>query len=177
MYRIPQHIYFERRRLTLAGVLAFAAGYALYAHIHATVFGLPFPVFTGLFYAVVVMFAAAVTSYFLPNLRKLIDSVAVARLGFAIWVVSVHGQDIAASPLARATVVVGGAIFLLRLGSWIDTFSRTPSAPLLFVNIAARARVAVAWLDNTAVRGSASYPVSIGRRASVASVQNNLAAA
>ena len=129
MYNIPRHVYFERRRLTLAGILAFIAGYALHAHVDATAFGLSFPVFTGFFYAVFVVLTAAMTSYLLPNLRKLIDGVAVSRLGFAIWVVGAHGQEIASSPLASATIIVGGAILLLRLGTWIHTLSRAPTAP------------------------------------------------
>jgi MFS family permease len=159
-------VYFERRRLTLAGILAFVAGYALYAHVNATALGLPFPVFTGFLYAVLVVLAAAMTSYIFPKLRRLIDGVAVSRLGFAIWVIIAQGQEIAGSPLICATIVVGGAIILLRLSNWIDRLSRTPTAPVIFVNVAARARAAVAWLDNaavrdTAVRDGANYPATI----------------
>jgi hypothetical protein len=168
VYTIPRHVYFERRRLSLAGLLAFLAGYALYAHVNAVAFGVPFPVFTGFFYAVVVVLAAALTSYLLPNLRRLIDGVAVSRIGFAIWVVAVHGQEIAASPTASATIVVGGAIILLRLGAWMDRLSQTPAAPALLVRIAARARTFAAWLDNTAVRGGANYPATLGANVSTA---------
>lgn len=179
MYRIPRHVYFERRRLTLAGLLAFVAGYALYAHIPATAFGLPFPVFTGLLYTALVVLTSAVTSYLLPNLRRLIDGVALTRLAFATWVVAAHGQDIAASPVASATIVVGGAIILLRLGSWIDTASRKPAAPVLLVTITAQLRTLAAWLDNAAARGSTNYPASVGKGFATAptSLPNGLAAA
>jgi hypothetical protein len=45
----------------LTGLLAFAAGYALYTHVDATVMGMPFPVFTGLFHMAAVVSAAAVS--------------------------------------------------------------------------------------------------------------------
>ena len=173
MYRIPRHVYFERRRLTLAGVLAFVAGYALYAHINALAFGMPFPVFTGLLYAVFVVLAAAVTSYLLPNLRRLIDGVAVSRIAFAIWVVAVHGQEIAASPMISATIVVGGAIVLLQLGTWTVKLSRAPAAPALLVLVAAWARAFAEWLDNTAVRGGANYPATLGATAAVATARSH----
>ena len=172
MYGIPRHVHFERRRLTLAGLFAFVAGYALYAHITPTAFGLPFPLFTGLLYTALVVLTAAVTSYLLPNLRRLIDGVALTRLAFAAWVVAADGQDIAASPSASAAIVVGGAVVLLRLGTWIDRSSRRPGAPVLLVTFTAQMRTLVAWLDNAAVRGSTNYPASVGK--GVATVSTSL---
>ena len=177
MYRIPRHVYFERRRLTLAGLFAFVAGYALYAHINATAFGLPFPVFTGLLYTALVVLTAAVTSYLLPNLRRLIDGVALTRLAFATWVVAAHGQEIAASPSTTAAIVVGGAIVLLRLGTWIDRSSRKPAAPLLLVAFAAQGRTLAAWLDNAAARGSTNYPVPVGKGLASPGMPDGLATA
>jgi hypothetical protein len=138
----------------MAGVLAFFAGYALYAHVPANLHGLPFPVFTGLLYTTFVVLAASVTTYFLPNLRRLIDGVALTRLGFALWVVAAHGQEVAASPTATAAIVVGGAAVLLRLGVWLDRTSRRPSAPALMVTLATQGRAVTAWLDNAPARST-----------------------
>lgn len=179
MHMIPRHVYFERRRLTLAGVLAFVAGYALYAHVSATVFGMPLPLFTGLCYAGLVVPAAAGTSYFMPNLRRLIEGVAVSRLGFALWVVVAQAWEIAASPLASATIVVGGAFLLLQLGGLINRLSQRPTAKAWFASGAARASAVVGWLDNAAARGDAAYPaaVSNGAAHSLAELQDDLVAA
>lgn len=152
MHRVPRHLYFERRRLTLAGLFAFVAGFALNAHVNSSAFGVPFPVFTGFLYAVPVVLTAAMTTYLLPNVRWLIDGAAVSRLGFAVWVVSVHGQEIATSPIASATIVVGGAIILLRLGAWLDTTSRKSDASVIVLNVVALARGILTWIDNTTAR-------------------------
>lgn len=156
MHRVPRHLYFERRRLTLAGLLAFVAGFSLHAHVNSSAFGVPFPVFTGFLYAGLVVLTAALTTYLLPTVRWLIDGIAVSRLGFAVWVVGVHGQEIAASPIASATIVVGGAIILLQVGAWLDTTSRKSDASVIFLNIAALARGILAWIDNTAARIAAA---------------------
>lgn len=152
MNRVPRHLYFERRRLTLAGCLAFVAGFALHMHVGASAFGVPFPIFTGFLYAALVVPMAAVTTYLFPNMRWLIDGVAVSRLCFASWVVGVQGQEIAASAIASATIVVGGAIVLLQLCRWIDITSRRFDASGLFLDFASLARKALAWIDNTAAR-------------------------
>lgn len=147
--RITRHIQTQRRRLVTSGLLAFVAGFALYAHVHATAFGLPFPVFTGLFYAIAVVLAAAVSSFVFPRLRRLIDGTALSRLGFAGWVVLGQHHDIAASPLLSATIVVGGAILLIEASSRLETLGRSAAlpAPLDFAIGAGRAWCD--WLDNT----------------------------
>lgn len=160
MYNFPRHVYFERRRLTVAGLLAFVAGYGLYSHIPAVVLGLPLPVFTGLIYAVVVVLAASVTAYLIPNLRRLIDAVALTRLAFAAWVVLAHGQAVAASPMATAAIVVGSAIALLRIATWLDNRGRQPAAQAWLATACAEVRACAAWLDNASVRGNAAYPAS-----------------
>jgi hypothetical protein len=177
MYRIPRHLHLERRRLTLAGALAFVAGYALYAHIPLTAFGLPLPVFTGLVYTVIVVLAASVTSYAFPRLRHLIDGVAVTRLAFATWVVVAHGQAIAASPALSATIVVGGAALLLRLGAWLDRLSQSRNTPPLLALITAQARTFTAWLDNAAARDGRPYPAAVASDARPIGRTTGLAAA
>lgn len=156
MYALAHHIYFERRRLTVAGLLAFAGGFTLHSGVNAVVFGLPYPVFTGFLYAVPVVLTAIITTFLLPNLRWLTDSVAVSRLVFAVWVVCAHRQEIAAQPMVNATIIVGGAILLLRLSSWFDKLSKTVGAPAFVMNAAALTRSGLAWIDNTAMREGAT---------------------
>lgn len=177
MVNFPRHVYFERRRLTVAGLLAFVAGYALYAHIPAVVHGMPLPVFTGLIYAVVVVLAAAATAYLMPKLRRLIDAVALTRLAFAVWVVLAHGQAVAASPTATAAIVVGSAIALLHLATWLDKLSRQPAAMVWIATTGAELRSLAAWLDNAAVRGNATYPASFATRPANAPMPAGLATA
>lgn len=170
MHGIAGHMYFERRRLTMAGILSFIAGFALHAHVNSLALGLPFPVFTGFLYAVFVVLAATVTTYILPKWRRLIDFVAMSRLCFAFWVIGVHGQEIAASPLASATIVVGGAIFLQWFGDRIDTMNRALGAPVIILNVTARARAFFAWIDNRTEREGGTNVVSISNRSTTGTV-------
>ncbi len=116
--RIIGHVDSQKRRLYAIAFLAFAAGYVLYSHIEVTRFGMPLPVFTGLLYMSMIVFATAVSTYFLPKLARVTDAVAVTRLGFAVWVAGTQSYEVAASPLIGATIVIGGAMVLLQLRSW-----------------------------------------------------------
>jgi hypothetical protein len=108
--------------------------------------------FTGFLYAALVVPMAAVTTYLFPNMRWLIDGIAVSRLCFASWVVGVQGQEIAASAIASATIVVGGAIVLLQLCRWIEITSRRSDAFAVYLDFASLAHKVLAWIDNTAAR-------------------------
>lgn len=152
MQAFAQHIYFERRRLTLAGALALLAGFALSAHVDGVAYGLPFPIFTGVLYTVSVVSAAAVTTYMLPNLRWLIDCVAASRLVFAIAIVGFQGQQFATSPFTSAVLVVGGAIILQQICGVIDRVTRASVDQTVGVTYMTKVKACLAWLDNNAAR-------------------------
>lgn len=147
-----QHIHLERRRLIIAGYLAYFAGFILHAHLIMTVFGLPFPVFTGLVYLGSVVLAGVVTTYFLPKIRWLIDCIAVSRLCFAFCIVGLQGQEFAASPMLSALIVVGGAIFIHRLGGQLNKISQSTYSQGSVTGLVERVRIILDWIDNKAER-------------------------
>ncbi len=120
MNRIVKHIDREKRRLYSIAFLAFSAGFVLYSHVDVTRMGLPLPVLVGFVYMGLVVCASAITSYFLPKLTRVTDAVAVTRLGFALWISSTQSYEIAASPVIGATIVVGGAVVLLQVRTWVE---------------------------------------------------------
>ncbi|WP_170576021.1 hypothetical protein [Ruegeria atlantica] len=150
MQSIFRHVYLERRRLALIGALSFVAGVILYSHMGTTPGGVPVPIIIGLIYMVAVVGAAALTTYFLPRLRRITDAVAVTRLGFALWVASTHSYELASSPLVSATVVVGSAILLLEISPRLPAFARMFSIPEERLDFTQNARDFLNWLDNAA---------------------------
>lgn len=152
MNGIFRHIHLERRRLFIAGYMAYCAGFVLHAHLNMLVFGVPFPVFTGFVYLSAVVLAGAVTTYFLPKIRWLIDCIAVSRLGFAFCIVAIQGQELAASPILSASIVVGGAICLHRIGGQFNKIGQSSNAHGIVVGLVEQVRVGLDWLDNKAER-------------------------
>ncbi|MES0826621.1 hypothetical protein [Ruegeria sp. SCP11] len=150
MQSIFRHVYLERRRLAFIGVLSFVAGVALYSHMGITPGGIPVPIIIGLIYMAAVMGAAALTTYFLPRLRRITDAVAVTRLGFAVWVASTHSYELASSPLVSATIVVGSAILLLEISPKLPAFARVFSIPEERLDFTQITQDFLNWLDNAA---------------------------
>ncbi|MFT4706184.1 MAG: hypothetical protein ACJAY6_001630 [Yoonia sp.] len=179
MRAIAKHMYFERRRLILAGLLAFVAGIMLNAHLSSMAFGLPFPIFTGLLYVFFVILAATMTTYFIPNLRWLTDCVAMSRLGFAIWVVDFHGQEVASLPFMSALIVVVGAMCLLRLTCWVEKISDLNVLPIKLFNVINQIRVVLFWIDNKETRelGAFSDTSIIGSAAVIGHINDGSVAA
>ena len=147
-----RHIRLERRRIAVAGSLAFLAGTTLTSHLHGVAFGLPFPVFVGIAYAGLAMIAATFSTYFLPRLRHLVEAVALSRLLFALGIAGSQGYAVAETPLYAATIVVVGALGLVQIGTWLETRSRMATASVHLVDSAVRAREILDWIDNTATR-------------------------
>lgn len=147
-----RHFYLQRRRLASIGVLAFVAGYLLYSHVDATAMGMPMPVYVGLLYLVSVIVTASISIYYFPSLFRLIDCIAITRLVFAISIVGTESYEIAASPLACATIVVGGAIILSRVSAWFETLGLPITAGATQPSVSGRIRAFLFWLDNTAER-------------------------
>ncbi len=150
MRSIKRHIYLERRRLTLIGAMSFAAGATLYSHLGVGQTGLPIPLMAGLVYMVAVVVAATVTTLLLPGLKRVTDTVAVTRLGFALWVAATHSYELVSSPLISATIVVGSALLLLQIGTWLPTVVRKLSLPKGPSDFIQNAQVFLGWLDNAA---------------------------
>ncbi|WP_157770131.1 hypothetical protein [Ruegeria marisrubri] len=102
--------------------MAFVSGYLLYAHMHGTVFGMAVPVFTGMTYAVAILVAAVSICVFLPRLRFMIESIAVARLLIAVtaFLLPGLGEALRGSPELSAALLVGAAAVLSKLvyGHW-----------------------------------------------------------
>lgn len=155
-----RHVHLERRRLVFAALLGFLAGNVLFAQVEARPFGLPAPIFAGLLYVVFVAPSAAVTSYFFPGMRRLIDGVAVARLCFAILVTLLHAQAYVTSPFVSATAVVGGAALLLRASALADRLAQRSAAPDLLIRVTTQGRSVLAWIDNAAARQQ-GMPVAV----------------
>lgn len=112
--RLADCAFDNRYRIGFAVVMAYIAGVIFYMNYDVQVFGMPLPIFTGLIYGVVVGPAAYLTCLFLPAFTTLIETTAVSRLFLAIGVANYPetGKNIMASPVATATIVVGGAILL-----------------------------------------------------------------
>ncbi len=140
---MASHFYLQRRRFTLIGLLAFVAGYLLYSHVESTVMGLPMPVYVGFLYLASVVFTASISTYYFPNLLRLIDCIAVSRLCFAICIVGTESHEIAASPMASAAIVVSGAIVLSRISYWIESLGLPSAAGTAQVYASRRIRVPV----------------------------------
>jgi len=109
-------IYRERRRLALVTLFAFAAGFLFYIRVDIHVWGLPVALVTGAIYAAVIGPVALAVCLFLPSLRFMIEAVAVARLGLAVFVLAEPGVGyrLLASPMLTAAVVVGGGWLISR---------------------------------------------------------------
>ena len=152
MHWIAKHLYFERRRIITSGALAFIAGVTLHSHMSIVVWGLPFAFMTGLSSASAVATSAAVTTFFRPNFRWLVDSMSVTRLGFAAWVVGTHSQEFAASPWASATVIGGSAILTRRLCVWINTLGEENAGLVILSDVAGHIRPVMHWVDNHSTR-------------------------
>jgi hypothetical protein len=157
VYVLLRHIHLERRRLIIAGYLAYVAGYVLHAHLNVMVFGVPFPVFTGSVYLISVMLTGVVTTYLLPKIRWLIDCIAVSRLCFAFCIVGIQGQEFAASPMFSALVVVGGAIFIHRLAGILSKIVRSTEAQGMVIGLVKQVRVGLDWIDNKTEREVRAY--------------------
>ncbi len=114
---IPRRLREERRLIAFATTLAFAAGCLMYLRYNVTVFGMPLPLFTGLFYAGFIGTAVTVTTLLLPALRSLVEAVAISRFGVALaaFVSPEFGVKLIASPILSATVVLLGAFAIRRL--------------------------------------------------------------
>ncbi len=164
MQSIFRHVYLERRRLTFIGVLSFVAGVALYSHMGVTPGGIPVPIIIGLIYMAAVMGAAALTTYFLPRLRRITDAVALTRLGFALWVASTHSYELASSPLVSATIVVGSAIILLEVSAKLPAIARFLSVPEGRLGITQNTLDFLGWLDNAAGYHAQTMTVSANKR-------------
>ncbi|WP_170476502.1 hypothetical protein [Ruegeria arenilitoris] len=162
MQKILTHCYLERRRIAFASFMASLAGFVLYSHLVGTVFGLPFPVFAGLLYMVVVGFAAALTTFIFPKLRRLVDGIAFARVSLAISVVATQNYQLVKAPLASAITVVLGAIFLLAIGRRIGRLAQKESAPQLLVAFVAPIGALLHWLDNSDGYAEAVNPETTG---------------
>ncbi|WP_271950011.1 hypothetical protein [Ruegeria faecimaris] len=164
MKRVTRHLSLERRRLSLIAALAFASGFTLYSHIEATRFGLPVPVVIGLIYMAVIVCATALSTYFLPGLRRVTDTVAMTRLAFALWVAGTQSHEIAASPTISAAIVVGGAIFVLQTGSLVQKLAGNRPDFGFVPHIVGNTRLFLAWLDNACeYQGARVQPVFAGK--------------
>jgi len=141
----------NRRRIAFAAMLAYPAGYLLYAHFQATALGLPVPVFAGLFYAAFVAIAACLICVFLPGLRFAIETVALSR--FALASLAASAPELAklliGSPFVNATLVILGAALVHQIfyGSLARQAELAP---------AAAARKAAEWIDGAPYIGSMS---------------------
>lgn len=155
------HIYLQRRRLLLTGVFAFAAGYFMYSHIVVIKYGMPFPLWAGMFYMVAVVLAAAVTSYVFPRLRRLIDSITVSRFCFALWIVSTGNHELISAPVVGASIVVGSAILLLHLGTWVENLRTRSTVIDARFAIVKRVALIVDWIDNTAEYDMIHSPAAV----------------
>jgi hypothetical protein len=106
-----RRIHRERRRLAFVSLMAFLAGYLLYRGIPGQAFGLPVPVFTGLFYAAFVGTAAIATTLLLPRLRFTLEMVAISRVIFAVMVSMFPEllRPVLDDPFQNATTIILGA--------------------------------------------------------------------
>jgi hypothetical protein len=106
-----RRVYRERRRLAFVSLMAFVAGYLLYRGIPGQAFGLPIPIFTGLFYAAFVGTAAVATTLLLPRLRFTLEMVAISRVVFATFVSFFPEilRPVLDNPFQNATTVIVGA--------------------------------------------------------------------
>lgn len=147
--RTAQHLRDQSRRLILAGALTFVAGNLLYAHLPGQIAGLRVSFWIGLFYALVVVGGALFITGCFPRQRRLVDAVALSRLGFALFVVAAPetGQPLATSPLYSATIVVGSAVMLLTAGPGLHTFFCRKGMPTVFRRCAECAQATLVWID------------------------------
>lgn len=129
--------------------MAFLAGFVLHSHIEAIVFGLPFSVFTGLLYMVTFGSAAALTTFFLPKLRRLVDSIAFARVSLAFLTVATQNYELAMAPLISAIMIISSAIILLAIGKRIALLAQKKNAPQHLVSFVFKVGTFFYWLDNS----------------------------
>lgn len=122
-------------RLGMVIALAFVAGVLFYANYRFEVLGMPLPVYTGLLYAVVIGFVGAVVYACLPGLQLMMETVAISRLGIAVWAFNnpEQGAQLLASPLVSATLVIAGAIVIRGVvhGGWAGKTGQTLVRPFL----------------------------------------------
>ena len=90
---LGRRLYRARRRALVAATMAGLSGLLLYSPVGSAVLGLPFPVFAGLLYAVVVGASSLLVSAALPSLRHMIELVAVSRLIISVSAFGIHQFD------------------------------------------------------------------------------------
>ena len=114
--RIFPTLWLERRRLVFVAVLAFFAGFFLYARADITLLGMSAGVTIGLVYAAVIVPVTLMICLLLPSARFLIEAVAITRLLIAMlgFTYPVLGETLLAFPLATAALVVSTGAILSR---------------------------------------------------------------
>lgn len=145
------HCHMQSRRLCFCGVLAFLSGMLLYGHLGGALYGVPVPVAVGILYCVSVMIAALLTTFFLPNVRRLVDAVAVTRLSLALIAAAMPGlgRALSEAPEISGTIVIGSAALLVAAGPRVCRYCRTSTVPEPVHSIVNAAVMWVHWLDRT----------------------------
>ncbi len=149
MRTVLTHCYGERRRIAFASVMAFVAGVTLYSHLSISIFGVPFPIFAGTLYLVVVGLAAALTTFLFPKIRRLVDGIAVARVTLAFLTVATQNYVLVEEPLASALIVVSSAVFILAAGKYIAGAAKNGRVPRVVLPVVTAVNAFFNWLDNS----------------------------